>query len=36
MTGALDHNNELGSDEDETDELVAQLVDYVSNLLLLP
>ena len=36
MTGALDHDDELGSDEDETDELVGQLVDYVSDLSLLP
>ena len=36
MTGALDHEDEPGSDEDETDELVGQLVDYVSDLSLLP
>ena len=36
MAGALNRDDELGSDEDETDELVGQLVDYVSDLSLLP
>ena len=38
MTDALDHNNgsEDELDGDEADEMVGQLIDYVSDLTLLP